>query len=176
MWSSGPSSRFLSVFRAGLALKPRLDWRGFCFAPLLDRLEGLSSRPHVVRPSISAQMHQSAIRTDALLGRMHNLGVLGFSRAQWRLLRELRLRAIFHPGRVVSARGGRLSDCPCCQTRPNLEHAHAEMTHVAERHRRAGRVLGLHSITSSARARSVGAKDRSARLRRSAPEHWTSKR
>ena len=57
---------------------------------------------------------------------MHDLGVLGFSRAQRRLLRELRLRAIFHPGRVVSARGGRLSDCPGCPTRPNLEHAHAD--------------------------------------------------
>ena len=72
---------------------------------------------------------------------MHNLGVLGFSRAQWCLLRELRLRAIFHPGRVVSARGGRLSDCPGCPTRPNLEHAHAELAHVAERHQRAGRLL-----------------------------------
>ena len=62
---------------------------------------------------------------------MYDLGVLGFSRAQRRLLRELRLRAIFHPGRVVSARGGRLSDCPCCPTRPNLEHAHADLAHVA---------------------------------------------
>jgi hypothetical protein len=49
---------------------------------------------------------------------MHNLGVLGFSRARRRLLCQLRIRAIFHPGRVVSARRGRLSDCPCCQTRP----------------------------------------------------------
>jgi hypothetical protein len=33
---------------------------------------------------------------------------------------------------------------------------HAKLAHVAERHRRAGRVLGVHSMASSARASSVG--------------------
>src|SRR5262249_23033872 len=106
---------------------------------------------HSSQTVASAEAHESAIRTDALLGRMHNLGVLGFSCAQWRLLRELRLRAIFHPGRVVSARWGRLSDCPCCPTRPNLEPAHADLAHVAERHRRAGWCFWAPSLTSSAR-------------------------
>ena len=109
---------------------------------------GLFGRPFVQAPPLpsprggaiyfGAEAHESAIRTDALLGRMHNLGVLGFSCAKWRLLRELRLRAIFHLGRVVSARGGRLSDCPCCPTCPNLEHAHAKLALVTEGHRLAG--------------------------------------
>ena len=33
---------------------------------------------------------------------------------------------------------------------------HAKPTHIGEVHRRAGRVLGVHSMTSSARARSEG--------------------
>ena len=44
------------------------------------------------------------------------------------------------------------------------ETAHAELTHIAERHSRAGGVLGVHSITLSARRRSKGGTRDRARL------------
>jgi hypothetical protein len=40
------------------------------------------------------------------------------------------------------------------------EMMHTQLAHVAERHRRAGWVVGAHSMTSSARARNAGDRSR----------------